>query len=347
MKHTDLFLAGGGLEKITIPTKSGSTPGTKSNQLAATTKGALAVWGDGQWVEFGNEQPLYAFTTHTFTTASTTGRTGPTQAACVSAYSAAPWASNTQFFTVSGGIQKWKVPKTGLYRIEAIGCSAHQSSHFAANVLVELQLAKGDTLDILCGQRAACYSGGASFVASANLGLICVSAGAGFGSDTGKGSVALSIDAPGNGQGGTGAGEATNSGSTGAQGQGGAGWLGNGGGQETLGALNPVRLGPSATSNRAVGGLSLPQSSAYRNGGFGGAGGGGDAAYRNAVGGGGGYTGGSGTVASRASEASAFPLHYSSAGTNYAIALSAAVTKRTVSRVNTYTTGYVKITSLD
>lgn len=75
---------------------------------------------------------LYAFTTWTFTNCNSTGRTGPNLAAIQSAYSSASWAQNTSYLSTVGvggyGIQKWTVPKTGLYRIQAAGAPGGKSS---------------------------------------------------------------------------------------------------------------------------------------------------------------------------------------------------------------------------
>ncbi|HET7262272.1 MAG TPA: hypothetical protein VFK60_10700, partial [Casimicrobiaceae bacterium] len=53
--------------------------------------------------------------TYTFTTCGATGATGPTQAACDTAYGGAITV------TVSGGIQSWTVPATGTYHVVATG----------------------------------------------------------------------------------------------------------------------------------------------------------------------------------------------------------------------------------
>ena len=45
---------------------------------------------------------------------------GPTYYECVNEYSTVPWITDTKkFFNVNEGIQLWKVPKTGIYKISA------------------------------------------------------------------------------------------------------------------------------------------------------------------------------------------------------------------------------------
>jgi hypothetical protein len=63
---------------------------------------------------------LYTFTTFTFTAAGVNGRTGPSLAQVQAAY-AAGWPQNTSYLNVVSGVQKWTVPKTGLYRIQCAG----------------------------------------------------------------------------------------------------------------------------------------------------------------------------------------------------------------------------------
>jgi hypothetical protein len=81
-------------------------------------------------VRKGNDSnSLYAFTTWTFTPCGSTGTTGPSLSAMQSAYSSASWASNTSYLNMVGpGIQKWTVPKTGMYRIKVYGAQGGQGS---------------------------------------------------------------------------------------------------------------------------------------------------------------------------------------------------------------------------
>nr|VFK08724.1 MAG: hypothetical protein BECKLPF1236B_GA0070989_100411 [Candidatus Kentron sp. LPFa] len=83
--------------------------------------GAIEVWEGNQWIRVSG--PLYDFSSHTFTPCGSTGRVGPTLAQCRAAYAAMGWAQRNEFFTVQGGIQQWKAPETGNYRMEAWGAA--------------------------------------------------------------------------------------------------------------------------------------------------------------------------------------------------------------------------------
>ena len=74
---------------------------------------------------------LYDFTTHTFTRGGATGKNGPTHSALVSLYTAASWASNSNFFTQGDyqGYQKWKVPQTAVYEFEVQGAGGGKHLH--------------------------------------------------------------------------------------------------------------------------------------------------------------------------------------------------------------------------
>jgi hypothetical protein len=103
---------------------------------------------------------LYDFTTFTFTTADTTGRTGPTIQSLRAFYTgSASWASDTEYFTTaSSGIQLWTVPETATYTIEAAGAGGAPNETIAggkaAIIKGDVQLTKGEKLQILVGQIA-------------------------------------------------------------------------------------------------------------------------------------------------------------------------------------------------
>ena len=111
--------------------------------------------------------------TYTFTNAGATGRFGPTQAQCDTAYGAGVVTVATQ------GIQEWTVPSTGNYSIEAFGAQGDSadsgySGGLGAQMYGELLLTAGDVLHIIVGQQgisdAPTYGngggGGGSFVTS-------------------------------------------------------------------------------------------------------------------------------------------------------------------------------------
>ena len=128
--------------------------------------------------------PLYAFTSHTFTTAGKVGRYGPTLSQMQTAYSSQAWASNTSYFTLgrAQGYQMWTVPQTGLYEIDIAGARGQNStsgfgSGKGARLIVRVYLTKGLKLEMVVGQvpgnggtenpgNSFAGGGGGSFVAA-------------------------------------------------------------------------------------------------------------------------------------------------------------------------------------
>ena len=97
---------------------------------------------------------LYAFTSHTFTNCSATGRTGPTQVFCRSAYSTT-WDENDSYFTATGGIQNWVAPATASYIVTAAGATGVGGARVmsvGAIVRAKISLTQGSTYKILIGQ---------------------------------------------------------------------------------------------------------------------------------------------------------------------------------------------------
>ena len=118
-----------GTDNCNGATLSGSASCTIKIRPKADENGAIA----GSLYVLANNSPdaslagavsgfpaLYEFTTHTFTNCGKTGQTAPTLSQCRSSYSTT-WDEDNRYFTVNGGIQKWTVPETGRYRIEAWG----------------------------------------------------------------------------------------------------------------------------------------------------------------------------------------------------------------------------------
>ena len=95
------------------------------------------------------------FTSHTFTTAGATGRTGPNLPAVRSAYSSAAWAQDTtnNWLNMAGdnGIQLWTVPKTGMYTIDAYG-GGTPCGGAGGRIKGNFTLTKNSVLSIVCGQ---------------------------------------------------------------------------------------------------------------------------------------------------------------------------------------------------
>jgi hypothetical protein len=140
---------------------------------------------------------LYNFTTFTFTNAGVTGRQGPPLSNCLSAYDTAnnSWLNNTEYFNmITQGIQRWTVPKTGLYTITANGARGGTGNSYqgaGASCTGTFALTRGDILQILVGQSgltgtAGCGGsagggGGGSFVVTNGTGVPLIIAGGGGG----------------------------------------------------------------------------------------------------------------------------------------------------------------------
>jgi hypothetical protein len=103
---------------------------------------------------------LYTFSSHTFTAAGAGGQSGPTLANCQSAYSSTSWKNDAALFGMNvQGIQRWKVPETGTYRILTIGAPGGRAADntqgwgSGASMQGEFSLVVGTWLNILVGQR--------------------------------------------------------------------------------------------------------------------------------------------------------------------------------------------------
>ena len=253
-----------------------------------------------------------AATTYTFTTASATGRTGPTQAQVNSAYSGTSLAGLVTISTQ--GIQRFSVPTSGRYQIELAGSkggnggtTGGSGARFNSDPVT---LSAGEILQIGVGQIGLLVSdgtgaggGGASWVyRESSSTLLAIAGGGGGGGIAGVTNSKSSgqNDSSGSGQaganstgqqylnGGTSGYGGTNTGNV--CGLGGAGWLGNGPAPAQCARTGPVAA--IAINSTAVGGGADTSSGAGGHGGFGGAGAGaGSCGYG---GGGGGYSGGGG-----------------------------------------------------
>jgi hypothetical protein len=259
-------------------------------------------------------QPASAATTYSFSNASATGRTGPTQSQINSAYSSTNLAGlvtiNTQ------GIQEWTAPITGTYSITLAGAKGGGTNGGrGARLSGDFELTQGQALRILVGQMGISsnnYSGGGgggSFVWLASSTTEPLIAAGGGGGQSGGGRAGVNASVTTSGTSGTpGATDTTGSlagagGTLGSAGQtydnnanswdaaAGAGWKGNS-------TTAPQYTGTNQNFayrplNGGMGGLSF-NAAGDNSGGFGGGGGGGgDGSSTQSVGaGGGGYSGG-------------------------------------------------------
>jgi len=245
---------------------------------------------------------LYEFTTHTFTACGATGQSGPAQSSCISSYSGASWASNATYFSVTGGIQSWKVPGTGTYILDVYGAKGgtytwdpSRTSGQGARVRMTVALTEGHEIRILIGQPGGTFSatgggGGGTFIYNSTTStLIAVAGGGGGAGDSGGVGCNATLTESGgvchtnSFSGGTSGSGGGGSGGTG-WGSGGAGYSGDGnggGGYSGVAAKSFLNGGTGSGTGTTGCGTSA-------SGGFGGGGGGGC----NGAGGGGGYSGG-------------------------------------------------------
>lgn len=125
---------------------------------------------------------------YNFTTCSQTGRFGPSQSQCNSAYASTELDGNV---TVTNGIQFWTVPATGTYRIETWGAksgfdnSGGNDAGRGARMRGDFALTQGDVLKILVGQMGgnntstSAGGGGGTFVALSDNTALIVAGGGG------------------------------------------------------------------------------------------------------------------------------------------------------------------------
>ena len=273
------------------------------------------------------ESGLYNFTSHTFTSAGMKGRNGPTLTNLREFYGHHPdkWHYSSSYFNVEGsynGIQKWTVPVTGSYEIEAAGASTEWARYSTtyykrggrgAIMTGTFTLTQGEIIKIVVGQigeegthsqNSGGYlsgGGGGTFVIRTpytNTASILVIAGGGGGSSaygtvmhpggdasTGTSGISGGFYSDGSHQGGGAPGGSGGAGGGASYGGGGGGFTGNGGTPSGTSSSNVAR----SFTNMAKGGQGARSwGGGDPWGGFGGGGGSGSLA----AGGGGGYSGG-------------------------------------------------------
>jgi hypothetical protein len=282
---------------------------------------------------------LYDFKSHTFTNAGKSGPQGPTLQEVKQAYSGVNWAQNSEFLNMTTqGIQEWKVPATGTYKIRAAGAMGGNSTDSnmggkGIDLSITTTLNKGELIKILVGQ------GGIS----ANANNSSDGAGGGGGTFVVR-DVSTPIIVAGGGGGATSNIVLTNysgdkNGGNGTQTTKGGG--GGRGSQSNMIAKSGIDGNGATTSNETIGngngspggGLlsngvfyntSQPVGIAFVNGGLGGGntggfggGAGGYQDYRFTGGGGGGYSGGAGAIYD--GNSNGFPLYTAGGGGSYSI----------------------------
>lgn len=228
---------------------------------------------------------LYDFTTFTFTSANTSGRSGPSLSTLLASYTNEPWATNSEFFSATGGVQLWTVPASGAYEIEAAGASGSPTgSNGGAIVRGTFNLIKNEKIQILVGQIGTGNGGGGGSFVVKQSGTqnsdVYVIAGAGGGKPGGDGGTSTTSNSS----------NSVNNGN---------------GGNADFGSWNgPAGGGFFTSGQRSTAGQSRNPGYGFLQGGFGGEpatgeggfGGGGSGGADSIAGGGagGGYSGGSG-----------------------------------------------------
>ena len=237
----------------------------------------------------------------TFTTCGATGKAGPSQSQCNSAYAGGELKG---LVTVTGGIQKWVVPGNATYRIEVWGAQGalnqgNTAGAKGAQLRGDHVLKKGQVLKILVGQQgtkspnanSASGGGGTFVVVDNNVPVIIAGGGGGVGASGNQPGVAGTT-------GECGTKDNLGQGLPGCNGAGGiSGSLGNGsgggGGGGLLGSGLPKKSNSGYPGTSFVnGGAGGSSRDGHSWGGFGGAGG--NHETSGGGGGGGGYSGGSG-----------------------------------------------------
>jgi len=245
----------------------------------------------------------------TFTNCGKSDRTGPSQNQCDSAYGPGK-------VKVSGGIQAWTVPFSGVFRIEAWGAKGGGTAGAnGARVRGDFVLKAGEVIHIIVGQMGLVTTQGPKYGAGGGGGTwiyrkatdplpLLIAAGGGGQSEYGcskavSGGVgsATKTTTLGKGSGSANGGSGGNGGLGGKKvgnystGGGGAGWLSNG--KDGLHLRNPKGLGGKAPRFGAQGGPPT-HNSGFKGGSGGFGGGGGMSDNTGAGGGGGGFNGGGG-----------------------------------------------------
>ena len=238
---------------------------------------------------------------YTFTNAGATGRNGPTSAQLVTEYN----GTNLQGSVSTGfqpGYQKWTVPATGTYFIDAVGARGgsqpNKSPGFGSFIRGDFNLTVGQELTILVGQMGINNStassgaggGGGTFVVadSNDTPLIIAGGGSGASGDQhGRNASIFNTGLPGSGS--PSAGGANGSGGQGQYGGGGGGFLSSGTGSNNLEGKS-FQLGGTGGDGASDGGFGGGGSNNSNSDGW------------HNSGGGGGYSGGGGSGSSNAHE---------------------------------------------
>jgi hypothetical protein len=259
-------------ETFYINIRTGSNEGTIVHTTDAVSVNDTSV----------QSERLYFFDSFTFNNASATGRYGPSLSSLLSSYNTSTytWLSDTNYFNSTDGIQLWTVPKTGTYRITAVGAIGGRARYAndiggkGAIMQGDFNLTLNQKIKILVGQRGNTdfsyfyggSGGGGTFVVNNTVGiastsdiLVIAGGGGGHGENSGNtpGLANATISDPAVG------------GATGGNGNGGGGFLTDGGNSQIYGKsfLNGGTGGSGANNNGFDGSFGGGGASSSANGG--------------------------------------------------------------------------------
>jgi len=162
--------------------------GSVSGSNSFGRRGAPAILSSG----------LFAFTNYTFLPIVSLGSTtGPTLGQMQSAYAGTPWISSYFGLGSYQGYQRWTVPKTGTYTIEAGGAAggggsgSSTSQCYGAKIIGNFSLTSGDILEMVIGVAGGNNGGahgnengggGGTFIKNITTGALMIVAGGSGGS---------------------------------------------------------------------------------------------------------------------------------------------------------------------
>ncbi|MFN7132468.1 MAG: Ig-like domain-containing protein [Myxococcales bacterium] len=180
-----------GTATVTQPSAATNSSGVTTGSIRSGTVNTVTITATVTGFGALADRPTVTFVPalKTFTNCNQTGRLGPTQAMCNSAYTGTSLAGEV---TVDGsGIQRWTVPTSGTYRIEVWGAQgvsgmSGREGGYGARMRGDFNLTAGQVLKVLVGQMGTAVvpgsggGGGGSFVTLAdNTPLIIAGGGAG------------------------------------------------------------------------------------------------------------------------------------------------------------------------
>jgi hypothetical protein len=115
--------------KLNIDTSTATNQAVKyytdGDPLTGLTSGDTYFLKNVSVSDFAGQQSIYPFTSHNFTSANQTGRTGPTLSQIRNAYVSAAWTASYVNEGAFTGYQDWTVPVSGIYSFDVRGASAY------------------------------------------------------------------------------------------------------------------------------------------------------------------------------------------------------------------------------